>query len=57
MRIAAPVGMPTLTQPEMYIGNVASLFAEDGSITNADTKAFLTKFVGAFDAWIGKTRA
>lgn len=33
--------MPTMQQPELYIGNVANLADETGQISNADTKAFL----------------
>lgn len=32
--------MPTMQQPELYIGNVGTLADESGQITNADTKAF-----------------
>ena len=33
--------MPTLQQPELYIGNTGNLADETGQITNDDTKAFL----------------
>ena len=33
--------MPTMQQPELYIGNLANLADENGQITNEDTKKFL----------------
>jgi len=40
--------MPVVQQPEAYIGNVAALLGEDGTITSQDTVGFLQKFVDAF---------
>jgi chromate reductase len=48
--------MPTLQQPEAYIGGAAKLFDEQGRLTNDDTAAFLRKFVDAFTGWIDKAR-
>ena len=47
--------MPTLQQPEMYIGGAPKLFDPEGRLVNEDTRAFLKKFVDAFAAWIEKT--
>ncbi|HEY4345623.1 MAG TPA: NADPH-dependent FMN reductase [Parvibaculum sp.] len=44
--------MPTLQQPEAYIGGAASLFDEAGNIAKEDTKKFLTKFMASFADWI-----
>ncbi len=44
--------VPTMQQPEAYIGNAGTLFAEDGSLNNESTAAFLTKFGAAFAAWV-----
>lgn len=44
--------VPTLQQPEAYIGGAASLFDEAGDIAKEDTRKFLTKFMAAFAAWI-----
>lgn len=44
--------MPTLQQPEAYIGSAAQLFASDGSIANASTQRFLEQYVAAFGAWV-----
>lgn len=43
--------MPTMQQPEAYIGNVAKLFDGD-NLTEESTKAFLQKFVDAFASWV-----
>ena len=44
--------MPTLQQPEIYIGGVAKLLDEQGRLTNEGTKDLLRKFASAFEAWI-----
>ena len=46
------VDMPTLQQPEVYLGNVAELVDEQGEITNDGTRQFLTKFMNTFAQWI-----
>ena len=47
--------MPTLQQPEAYIGHVADLVSEDGAIANEGTREFLRGFMNAFAAWIEAT--
>jgi chromate reductase len=49
--------MPTLDQPEMYVGHAGDLFGADGALKKEETKAFFKSFVDAFAAWIDKTRA
>jgi chromate reductase len=49
------LNMPALQQPEAYIGRAASLFAEDGSLANDQTREFLRGFMQAFAAWIERT--
>ncbi|HEY4306319.1 MAG TPA: NAD(P)H-dependent oxidoreductase [Gemmatimonadaceae bacterium] len=49
--------MPTMQQPEVYIGGAPELLNEDGSIRNDDTKKLLTNFMNTFERWIDKTRA
>lgn len=44
--------VPTLQQPEVYLGGVTNLVDEQGNITNDSTRAFLTKFMSAFAHWI-----
>lgn len=46
------VNMPTMQQPEAYIGHASKLFDDTGAITNDSTKVFLTKFVEAFAEWV-----
>lgn len=47
------LNMPTLAQPEAYIGNSGSLFGEAGDLENDTTKQFLVRFGQAFEAHIG----
>jgi len=46
------LNVPTMGQPEAYIGGAGSLFGEDGSITVEATRDFVVKFCQAFEAWI-----
>lgn len=51
-QMLAYLNMPTLGQPEIYLGPAAQLFGENGEILKDSTRDLLTKFVTAFDAWI-----
>jgi chromate reductase len=44
--------MPTLQQPEAYVGGVATLFDEAGGIANEGTRKFLTGFMEKFAALV-----
>jgi chromate reductase len=44
--------MPTLQQPEAYLGGADNFLDEEGRITSAPTQAFLLRFGQAFEAWI-----
>jgi chromate reductase len=46
--------VPALQQPEMYIGQAASLFDDSGALTNDRTRDFLQKFLTAFTTWIDR---
>lgn len=46
------LNMPTLQQPEAYIGHAAPLFDASGQLINDSTREFLRKFALAFAAWI-----
>jgi chromate reductase len=46
--------MPTLNQPEAYIGGAAKLFDEEGQLTNDSTREFLTRFMQTFAHWVEK---
>ena len=51
------LNMPTLPQPEVYLANVASMFDDAGTLTDASARGFLTTFMTTFAAWIGKHAA
>lgn len=46
------LNVPAMAQPEVYIGGVAALFDDQGTLTNDGTRAFLTGFMAAFAAWV-----
>ncbi len=46
------LNVPTMAQPEAYIGNAASLFNDKGELVNGPTCDFLSKFLQAFSRWI-----
>ncbi len=49
------LNMPTLQQPEAYVGGAASLFAEDGSLAKDGTRDFFRNFMERFAGWIEAT--
>jgi chromate reductase, NAD(P)H dehydrogenase (quinone) len=51
------LNMPVLQQPEAYVGNAGTLFAEDGSLASQGTKDFFASFMQAFAALIERTAA
>ena len=51
------LNMPTMQQPEAYIGNVADLLDDDGKLKTDDTRVFLKSFIDAFAKWIDKTKS
>ena len=48
------LNVPTMPQPEAYIGDAANLFDETGNLINDSTKEFITKFMQAFAAWVAR---
>jgi chromate reductase, NAD(P)H dehydrogenase (quinone) len=46
------LNVPTLQQPEAYIGGAANLFSPDGKLTNDSTRALVEKFMQTFAAWV-----
>ncbi|AWV72655.1 NADPH-dependent FMN reductase [Latilactobacillus curvatus] len=46
------LNMPTVQQPEAYIGNVMNLLDDNQEITNPDTLGFFQAIVDAFDTLI-----
>ena len=48
------LNMPAMQMPEAYITNAATLFDEAGKLNNDGTRGFLTTFMAAFAAWVGR---
>ena len=46
------LNVPTMQQPEAYIGNAASLFDDSGNFSNDSTKELVTKYIHSFAAWV-----
>ena len=46
--------VPTMQQPEAYIGGAAKLFDAKGEITNEATREFFIKFMKTFAVWVAK---
>lgn len=51
------LNVPTLQQPEAYVGGVDKLFGQSGKLTNDSTRDFLQKFMVAYVAWIERSLA
>jgi len=50
------LNVPTMQQPEAYIGRVAELFDAEGGFANPATRQFVETFLIAFAAWVETTR-
>lgn len=46
------VNVPTMPQPEAYIGGAAELFDDNGKLTNDSTRKFLKTYLEAFEKWV-----
>lgn len=46
------LNIPVMQQPEAYIGEVASIFDDNGVITDERTQKFLQTFANSFADWI-----
>lgn len=46
------VNVPTMAQPEAYIGDATQLFDDQGKLTNEDTRKFFKDFMAAFEKWV-----
>jgi len=51
------LNIPTMAQPEAYIGGAAKLFDEHENLMNDSTREFLKKFMAAFAEWVAKYSA
>ena len=46
--------MPAMQQPETYIGQAATLFDDQGALTNDKTRELLQKFIASFEQWVNR---
>lgn len=46
------LNIPTMQQPEAYIGNAGSLFDEKGSLANDSIRGFAQSYINEFAAWV-----
>lgn len=46
------VNVPTMQQPEAYVGGASKLFDSDGKLSDESTRGFLQNFMRAFAAWV-----
>jgi chromate reductase, NAD(P)H dehydrogenase (quinone) len=51
------LNMPTMQQPEAYVGYVHELFDEHGNFINDGTRKFLQEFMQAFANWVETIRS
>jgi chromate reductase, NAD(P)H dehydrogenase (quinone) len=51
------LNVPTMQQPEAYIGHADALFDEKGNLMKDDTRKFLQGFMQAFESWIETIRS
>ena len=51
------LNMPTLAQPEAYVGSAAKLVDDDREVTVESTREFLSGFITAYEKWIAKFAA
>jgi chromate reductase len=51
------LNVPTMQQPEAYIGHADALFDEKGNLMKDDTRKFLQEFMQAFESWIETIRS
>jgi chromate reductase len=51
-QMLAYLNVPTMPQPEAYIGGADKLFDADGKLVNESTRKFLQSFMQAFAGWI-----
>jgi chromate reductase len=48
------LNVPTMAQPEAYVGGAAKLFDDRENLTNESTREFLEKFMSAFADWVAR---
>ena len=50
----AYLDMPTMGQPEAYIGEAGELFNNEGNLAKESTKKFLSEFIVSFAKWVDR---
>ena len=50
------LNVPTLQQPEAYIGGADKLFDGEGKLVNPATRDYLGKFLAAFAGWVERCK-
>ena len=51
------LNVPTMQQPEAYVGHVDKLFDEHGELVSDGTRKFLEEFMQAFASWVETIRS
>ena len=51
------LNVPTMQQPEAYVGHADKLFDEHGKLINDSTRKFLKEFMQAFASWVETIRS
>ena len=51
------LNVPAMQQPEAYIGGVAKMFDDKGTLTDETTREFLQKFLAAYAQWVERNAA
>ena len=51
------LNVPTMQQPEAYVGGAGDLFDESGGLKKPETRKFVEAFLVAFAAWVEQTAA
>ena len=51
------LNVPTMQQPEAYVGHADKLFDERGKLVSDGTRKFLQDFMQAFANWVETTRS
>jgi chromate reductase len=51
------LNVPTMQQPEAYVGHADKLFDEHGKLVSDGTRKFLQEFMQAFANWVERTRS
>ncbi len=48
------INVPTMQQPEAYIGHAAALFDQQGRLIDEKTRVFLQTFMRAYGDWVAQ---